>query len=59
MKIGVMGGTRNVRFRDLQLAPSCDDVLDHPSERKDSSDRHHQRDHHGWKHDEDKHAESR
>jgi hypothetical protein len=59
MKIGVMGGTRNVRFRDPQLAPSCDDVLDHPSERKDSSDRHSQRDHHGWKHDEDKHPESR
>ena len=59
IKIAVMGGTRNVRFRDPQLGPSCDDVLNHPSERKDSSDRHSQRDDHDWKHDEDKHPESR
>jgi hypothetical protein len=53
MKIGVMGGTRNVRFRDPQLAPSCDDVLDRPTEGKDSSDRHSQRDDRDWKHDKD------
>jgi hypothetical protein len=51
IKIAVMGGTRNVRFRDPQLGPSCDDVLNDPSERKDSSDCHSQRDDHDWKHD--------
>ena len=46
-------------FRDPQLGPLCNDVLDHPSERKGSSDRHYQHDDHDWKHDEDKHPESR
>ena len=53
MKIRVMGGTRNARSRDSQLGPSCDDVLDRPTEGKDSSDRHSQRDDHDWKHDKD------
>jgi hypothetical protein len=48
-----IGCSRNVGSRDPQLGPSCDDVLDHPSERKDSSDRHSQRDHHDWENDED------
>jgi hypothetical protein len=47
------GWNRNVRFRDPQLGPSCNDVLDHPSERKDSSGRHSQCDDHDWKHDEE------
>ena len=45
--------------RDPRLEPSCDDVLDRPTEGKDSSNRQSQRDDHDWKHDEDKHPETR
>jgi len=45
--------------RDPELGPSCDGVLDRPTESQDSSDRHSQREDHDWKHDEDKHPESR
>src|SRR5262249_45824432 len=38
---------------------SCDDVLYHPSERNDNSDRHSQREDHDWEHDEDQFPESR
>ena len=45
--------------RTPQRNPSCDDVLYHPSERKDSSDRPSQRENHNWEHDEHQYPESR
>jgi hypothetical protein len=51
--------TRDVLKNAPQRKPSCDDVLYHPSERKDSSDRPSQRENHDWEHDEDQYPESR
>ena len=57
--VTIVGLERPRPLTHPQLGPSCDDVLNQPSKRKDSSDRHSQRDDHDWKHDEDKHPESR
>jgi hypothetical protein len=51
--------TRDVFENPRNRTPSCDDVLYHPSERNDSSERPSQRENHDWEHDEEQYPESR